>query len=197
MGQLLALQQAEIRLSAVSVRVVVLSRMLEDLLFRAQRMSRALKDDAGADAADSTFGRDLQALRGDVHVFGRDSAGLSAALAGIEPPAGRGEPSSARVQAVRRLTHRLHRSLAALLDQAVLAHRHLLEAEHKVEAWGLVEELGAVSQQAQVLAGIANRLLAAAGGGTCSPEPTLRLRAAVPLRPMGRLIVSPPSPQQA
>ncbi|MDD5628917.1 MAG: hypothetical protein PHU21_07625 [Elusimicrobia bacterium] len=190
MDQILALQQAEIKLSDVSGRVVVLSCMLEDLLFRAQRMARAATGDPAAEAARAAFAGDLRALRRDVHSFGRDYAGLAAALSGIEPPAGPDEPSAARVRTVRRLTARLHRSLATLLDQAVLAHRHMREAEHKAQAWGLVEELGNVSQQAETLAAEANRLLAAESG-KAPAEPTLRLRAAIPLRPVGRLLVSP------
>jgi|GEM_PF-3213506 len=203
MEQLRALKQMESKLSLLGDHVGVLSGKLEDLLFRAQRIAHALKDNANAKVkvADTMFGYDLQTFRRDVRAFGNDAGGLSSTLGGIEHSAQYDESSLGHAQAVMRLSDRLHKSLGVLLDKAVLAHQHIREAEHKVEAWYMVQEVEALAQQAQVLPGIANKLLIAVStrkgapvpppAAAGAPEPTLERRA-VPLRKVGRLASGTP-----
>ena len=208
MEQLQALKQFESRLSLVGDHVSALSGKLEGLLFRAQRIAHALKDNAKI--PDNMFGYDLQTFRRDIRAFANDSAGLPSVLASIERSAQYDELSLAHAQAVMRLSDCLHKSLSALLDKAVLAHQHIREADHKVEAWYMVQELGVLDQQTQGLPGLANKVLvavstkkdgpasqpASAGGPAAPPsppEPTLQRRAAVPLRLVGRLVSRTPA----
>jgi hypothetical protein len=219
MEQLRALRQAEGRLSLVGDHISVLSGKLEDLLFRAQRIAHALKDNAKAKVTDAMFGYDLQNFRRDVRAFGNDAGGISSALGSIERSAQYDEPSLVHAQAVMRLCDRIFKGLSALLDKAVLAHQHIREAEHKVEAWYMVQEIESLAQQTQGLPGLANKVLVAVsarkgapaalpmtsgalpsapgrqGGGTSVPPPAaapvLQRRAAVPLRLVGRLVSSP------
>jgi hypothetical protein len=206
MEQSRALKQLESRLSLLGDHVSVLSGKLEDLLFRAQRIAHALKDDAKAQVGDSMFGYDLQNFRRDVRAFGNDAGGLSAAIGSIERSAQFDEPSVALAQAVMRLSERLHKGLGLLLDQAVLAHQHIRQAEHKVEAWYMVQEVESLVQQVQVLPGIANKVLIAVSTkngasvppptGAAPAAPTPQRPASVPLRPAGRPFSSPSTGQQ-
>ena len=207
MEQLAALKQAEGRLAVLGDRVSVLSGRLEDLLFRAQRIAHALKDNAKV--ADTMFGYDLQTFRSDVRAFSHEAGDLPVKLERIERAAQYDEPSLVYALAVMRLSDRMHKGLVALLDKVVLAHQHMREAEHKVEAWFLVKEVESLVQQAQGLPGIANRLLVAVNirqGVSAGPAPAagpaapvLQRRAAVPLRMVGRLVsgsaVPPAKPQ--
>jgi hypothetical protein len=196
MEQLRALQQVELRLSSAGDHVSVLSGKLEDLLFRAQRGARALKD--APKAPDAMFGSDLQTFRRDVKAFGKDAGGLSAALGGIAHSAQCDETALAHFQAVLRLCEHLCKALGALLDKAVLAHHHIREAEPKVEAWRMVQEIESLVQQTQGLPDLANKMLAAVSPrkGAPVPSPVLQRRAAVPLRRVGRLVSSPPAAPQ-
>ncbi len=213
MEQLRAIKQAESRLSLIGDHASVLSGKLEDLLFRAQRIAQSLKDDAKVKSTDSMFGYDLQNFRRDVRAFGNDAGGLSSALGSITHAAQYDESSLIHAQAVMRLSDRLYKSLCALLDQAVLAHQHIRQAEYKVDAWYMVQEVESLTQQAQVLPGIANKLLVAVSsrqvapsasmttnvfpdgcqGGIAPAPPVLQRRAAVPLRPVGKPFPSSPN----
>ncbi|MBI5240567.1 MAG: hypothetical protein HY926_08850 [Elusimicrobia bacterium] len=242
MEQLRALRQVESRLSLVGDRVSVLSGKLEDLLFRAQRIAHELRREPKAKNTDAMFGYDLQSFRRDVRAFGNDAGGFSSTLGSLERSARYDEESLAHAQAAMRLADRLHKNLSALLDKAVLAHQYMREADHKVEAWYMIQEIGSLAQQTQALPGLANKVLVAIGsrpaaapsgdgerppsgggadgkdvrpvgtGGTSdtaggplpadgaspeAPPPVLQRRAAVPLRPVGRLVTGVPaaSPQ--
>ena len=219
-----ALRQLEGKLSMVGDHVSVLSGKLEDLLFRAQRIAHSLKEDGKSKVkvADTMFGYDLQTFRRDVRAFGQEAGGLSSVLGSLEHGAAYDESSVMHAQAVMRLADRAHKGVSALLDKAVLAHQHIREAEHKVEAWYMVQEMESLAQMTQVLPGMANKVLlgvssrkegepvpagAPAPSGVGAPVyapasvsgPVLQRKAAVPLRPIGRMVQGsvvpfPPAP---
>jgi hypothetical protein len=233
MDQLKALKNMEGTLALQSDHISVMSSKLEDLLFRAQRIAAALKDNPKAKISDSMFGYDLQIFRRDVRTVGNDVGGLASALGSIEKAAQYDETSLGHAQAVMRFADRVHKGMCVLLDKAVLAHSHIRGAEHKVEAWYMVQEVEALSQITQVLPGIANKVILAvstrkpgapglqagaaarpavvpfrptaaprpAPAAAPAPEPAaspappvLQRRAAVPLRPLGRLVSDPSTP---
>ncbi|MBI5241862.1 MAG: hypothetical protein HY926_15425 [Elusimicrobia bacterium] len=210
-----ALRQLEGKLSMVGDHVSVLSGKLEDLLFRAQRIAHSLKEDGKSKVkvADTMFGYDLQTFRRDVRAFGQEAGGLSSVLGSLEHGAAYDESSVMHAQAVMRLADRAHKGVSALLDKAVLAHQHIREAEHKVEAWYMVQEMTSLAQMTQVLPGMANKVLlgvssrkagepvpapadapahSGGGGPVHAPAsvsgPILQRKAAVPLRPVGRMV---------
>jgi hypothetical protein len=205
-----ALRQLEGNLSLVGDHISVLSGKLEDLLFRAQRIAHELKNEGKnkVKVADTMFGYDLQNFRRDARSFGNEAAGLSSAFGGLEHGASCDESSVMHAQSVMRLAERVRKGVGVLLDKAVLAHQYMREAEHKVEAWYMIQELEALAQATQVLPGMANKVLLAvssrrAGGpvpGTEAPSlvsvsgPVLQRKAAVPLRPLGRMVSGAPAP---
>jgi hypothetical protein len=157
MEQLRGLKQMESSLSLVSDHISVLSSKLEDLLFRAQRIAAAIKKQAAS--PDSMFGYDLQNFRRDVRNFGTEIGGLSSGFSSLERGGFFEEDAIAPAQAAWRLSDRVHKSLMSLYDKAVVAHQHIRSAEHKVEAWYMVQEIEALIQNTQVLPGIANKVV--------------------------------------
>ena len=170
MEQKQALRQSESALSIISDRVSVLSSRLEDLLFRAQRIAHALKK--GQKVQDMMFGYDLQNYRRDLRLFANELGALGPALGRIERIACFSEEDFQWAQAVMRLSERLHKAVAALREQALLAHQHIRSSEHKVEAWYLVQEVEALVALAQSLPSVANRIVIQVGTPTASAAPT-------------------------
>lgn len=165
------LKQMESVLSVVSDHVSVLAGKLEDLLFRAQRIAGVLKNDAKAPVSDQMFGYDLQNFRHGLREFGNELGGLPSALDNIERRGVFEAGSVQRAQAIMRLCERLRRSLEALRDQALLAHSHIRQAEHRVEAWSLTQEAETLVQSVQPLPGLANKILIKAGAAADRPKP--------------------------
>ncbi|MFA6002439.1 MAG: hypothetical protein WC881_00060 [Elusimicrobiota bacterium] len=159
MEQSSALKQAESKLSLMSDRVSVLQSKLEDLLFRAQRIAKAIK--SNLTVSDNMFGMDLQNFRRDVRAFSNEVAAVPIAFGTMERSATYDESAVSRAQAVWRMADRLHKSLAALSDQALLAHQHIRQAEYKVEAWYLAQEAEQMAMQTQGLPLIANKIVIA------------------------------------
>lgn len=143
----------------MSDRVSVLQSKLEDILFRAQRIVQAIKSNLAV--ADNMFGLDLQNYRRDVRNFSTEVASVPITLGTIERSAHYEESVLARSQAVMRLADRLHKSLAALSDLAQLGHQHMRQAEFRMEAWYLAQEVEQMSLQTQGLTMIANKIVIA------------------------------------
>ena len=193
MEQLRALTQMESTLSLIGDHCSVLSGKLEGLLFRAHRIANARKEDPKARVTDTMFGYDLQNFRRDIRALSSELEGLATILHSIERYAQYDEASLLHAQAVMRLAERTHKGLGALLDQATLAHGHIREAEHKVEAWYLIQEIEAAIQQTQALPGLANKVIIGVGTMKGPPEPAPRSGPAVPLRPAGRIASGAPA----
>ena len=139
------------------------------------------------------YGYDLQNFRRDVRAFSNDIGGLGTMLGSIERGGQYDEECVASAQAVMRLCERLQRALVALAEQALLAHQHIRQAEHKVEAWYLIQEIEAAIQQTQALPGLANKVIIGVGTMKGPPEPAPRSGPAVPLRPAGRIASGAPA----
>ncbi len=157
MEVLQALKQTEASLSLTADRISALDGKLEDLLFRAQRIASAAKNNLKTN--DTMFGYDLQGFRRDVRAFGHEITGLPNMIGALERAAEFSEPAIRPAQAVMRACERVNRALKGLHDRALLAHQHIREAEHKVEAWYLVQEVEQMAQKGQSLPTLANKVL--------------------------------------
>lgn len=155
MEQLSALKQLESSLSLFSDRVAVLQGKLEDLVFRAQRIANALKNNLKVQ--DTMFGYDLQNFRREIQRFSNELGGISNVLAGVERAASFQEDAVKNAQAVMRLSDRLSKALKTLHDQALIAHQHIRQSDHKIEAWYLAQEVEEMAQKTQALPTLANK----------------------------------------
>ena len=152
-----ALRQAEGKLSLIGDRIAMLQGKLEDLLFRAQRISGAKK--AGMPAQDTMFGYDLQHFRRDIRSFSQEVIALPAMIGAVERLAAFEDGAEKPAQSVMRLCNRVHKAMQLLNDHALLAHTHIREADHKIEAWYLCQEIEEMAQKTQGLPTAANKIL--------------------------------------
>lgn len=152
-----SMKQAESSMAIVCDRINALGAKLEDLLFRAQRIAAAAKNNLKHN--DSMFGYDLQHFRNEVRAFSHEVGGLPNLLGGIERQAEFNEAAVKPAQALMRICERLNQGLKSLTDQAMLAHQHIREANHKVEAWYMAQEVEQMAQKAQGLPTVANKIV--------------------------------------
>lgn len=157
MEQLSGLKQMESALSLLSDRVAMLQGKLEDLVFRAQRIANALKNNLKVQ--DSMFGYDLQNFRREIQRFSNEVGGLPNTLAGMERAASFQDEAVKNAQSVMRLSERLSKALKTLHDQALIAHQHIRQSDHKIEAWYLVQEVEEMAQKSQALPTLANKVV--------------------------------------
>lgn len=160
-----ALKQIEGQLSIVGDKVTALKGKLEDLLFRAQRIAAAQKNNMSS--TDSMFGYDLQNYRRGVRTFSMEISGLPVLLGSIERTATYDPKAMKFASSVMRLTMRLSQSLRALHDTAILAHQHIRAADHKIEAWYVAQEIEELVMRAQGLPTSANKIVI----NTSTPPP--------------------------
>lgn len=159
MEQLNALKQAEGRLSIVADKIIAYGAKLEDFVFRAQRIASAIKNKQKV--SDSMFGYELQNFRRELRHFSQDVESLPAILTSIEMSARYEEASFRAAESVSRVSQRIHKGLSNLHDHALLAHSHIREADYKIEAWYLCQELEDMAHKAQALPGHANKIVIA------------------------------------
>ena len=152
-----ALRQVEGSLGILCDRISVQSARLDELLFRAQRIAMNVKN--GHKNPDMMFGSDLQHFRQEVRRFGFDVAAVPNQVGAIERSAVYDESSVKDAQSLMRVCERLNRDVKALHGKALLAHQHMREAEYKIEAWYLVQDIEGMVQRAQSLPNIANRVV--------------------------------------
>lgn len=166
------LKQLEGQLSLTADRVNGVKAKLEDLLFRAQRIANAAKNNLQSN--DMMYGYDLQNFRRDLRTFGMDIAALPNLLASMERQA-QYDPAAAKfATSVMRGSSRVAGSLKALLDMALLAHQHIRAADHKILAWAIAQEIEEMVQKGLSMPSTANKILIActtAPAGTSSKAP--------------------------
>ncbi|NNN07254.1 MAG: hypothetical protein HKL90_15275 [Elusimicrobia bacterium] len=159
MDSLPALKQMESQLSIVCDRVSTLRAKLEDLLFRAQRISAAQKNMMANN--DMMFGYDLQHFRRDVRGFSGELSSIPTVMGSIERTASYDEKAAKFAQNVMRLSTRLSQSLRALHDMSLLAHQHIRAADHKIEAWYMAQDVEELVMRGQGLPTSANKIVIA------------------------------------
>ncbi|MDD5627580.1 MAG: hypothetical protein PHU21_00830 [Elusimicrobia bacterium] len=193
------LKQMESTMSLLGDHVSVLVSKLESLLGRAHRIRRALTDNPKAQTPDTMFGYDLQNFRRDVRALAVELGGISTVLGNIERGAHGSDSDLIRAQSVLRLAARLQRSASTLQDHSLVAHETIRSAEHKVEAWYLVQEVEALVSLTQPLAGVANKIvIAVSAAPKAAPAAALRPRTPVPMRfvPMRPLVWTEAEPAE-
>ncbi|MBI3554497.1 MAG: hypothetical protein HY077_18540 [Elusimicrobia bacterium] len=159
--------------SITADRISALHGKLEDLLFRAQRIASSEKNKLKS--MDTMFGYDLQNFRREVRTFSHEIGGLPNLLGGIERAASFDEASVRPAQSVMRIADRLSKSLRTFHDHALLAHSHIRAADHKIEAWYLVQEVEQMSQKGQSLPTIANKVVIRVSTPPAGPAPSKEL----------------------
>lgn len=152
-----ALKQAEGRISMAGDKASQLGGKLDDLLFRAQKISSALKNKTPNN--DTMFGYDLAHFRREVRSYAQEVVSLPAILGSIERDCAPIPGAEKFAQSLMRLAGRLHKALASLHSQALMAHQHIREADHKIEAWYLCQEAEELAQKAQSLPTIAQKIV--------------------------------------
>jgi hypothetical protein len=153
------LKQVDGQLSLMIDRVSVVSAKLEDLLYRAQRISAAIKN--GVVSTDIMYGYDLQNFRQSLRTFAMDLATLPPILGSLERQASYNLEAVKFAQSVMRNTSRMAQALKALHEMALLAHQHIRTADHKMHAWHISKEIEEMALQMQGLPMSANRVLIA------------------------------------
>lgn len=153
------LKQMEGNLAIMSDRIVTVKAKLEDLLFRAQRISAAAKNNMPNN--DSMYGYDLQAFRRNLRTFSADISGIPAVLGSIERQAVYDEKAIKFASSVLRVSARMAQNLKALHDMACLAHQHIRTADHKMEAWYISQEIEEIAQKGASLPTSANKIVIA------------------------------------
>lgn len=152
-----SLRQVEGALSLICDRISVQNARLEELLFRAQRIAGTIKN--GHKNSDMMYGYDLQHFRQEIRRFGHEVTALPNQVGAIERIASFSEESVKPAQSLMRVCERLSRDLKSLQDKALLAHQHMREAEYKIEAWYLIQDIQEMVQRAQSLPNVANRII--------------------------------------
>lgn len=167
METLSGLKQIEGTLSITGDKVNALKAKLEDLLFRAQRISNAQKN--GLPNNDTMYGYDLQKFRREVRSFGTEMSGLPVLLGSIASGATPDDHAAKFAASVMRLTTRLAQSLRALHDLSLLAHQHIRAADLKIEAWYLAQEVEEMVMRGQGLPTVANKIVMATAAPAAAP----------------------------
>lgn len=157
-----SLRQVEGSLGLICDRISVLNARLDDLLFRAQRIAMNVKN--GHKNPDMMYGSDLQHFRQEIRRFGFEIASLPNQVGAIERGAVLSEEAVKPAQSLMRVCERLSRDMRSIHDKALLAHQHMREAEYKIEAWYLVQDIQEMVQRAQALPNVANRIVLRVSG---------------------------------
>ncbi len=153
------LKQMEGTLSLTADRIGVVKAKLEDILFRAQKIATAAKNNMKDN--DQMFGWDLNNFRRDLRTFGTELAALPTQLGAMEKNATADTNAVKFATGVMRGASRVANSMKALLDMALLAHQHIRAADHKITAWYIAQEIEEMGQKCAGLPATANKIVLA------------------------------------
>lgn len=153
------LKQLEGQLALTADRVAAVKGKLDDLLFRAMKISNAAKNKMKDN--DAMYGYDLQNFRRDLRAFGLDIAALPGLLASMERQAAYDPAAAKLAMDVMRVASRVANALKALHDMALLAHQHIRAADHKILAWYVAQEIEEMAQKGMSLPATANKIVIA------------------------------------
>jgi hypothetical protein len=175
------LKQLEGTLAITADRINVVKAKLEDLLFRAQKISAAAKNNMKDN--DTMYGYDLQNFRRDLRTFGMDLTALPGLLASMERAAEYDLNAAKFATGVMRAASRVANSMKILHDMSLLAHQHIRANDHKILAWYIAQEIEEMGQKCMGLPATANKIVIL----TTTPKPGAAPAAAAP----------PPEPPKA
>lgn len=153
------LKQLEGQLGLTADRIAVVKSKLEDLLFRAQRISAAAKNNMKDN--DSMYGYDLQNFRRDLRNFSLELLALPSQLAGMERAAEYDVAAGKFAMGVMRASSRVANAMKVLHDMSLLAHQHIRLNDQKILAWYIAQEIEEMGQKCMGLPAIANKIVIA------------------------------------
>lgn len=160
------LKLLEVQIQITIDHIAGISATLEDLLFRAQKIANAQKNNKPNH--DNMYGYELQNFRRDLRMFGMEIASLPNQLSSLERQAAY-DPAAAKFATnIMRAVSRLSNALKTLQDLAQLAHQHIRIADHKIIAFYIVQEISEMALRGMSLPMIANKILIAC---TTPPAP--------------------------
>ena len=162
-----ALKQMEATLSITCDRTSTMKAKVEDLLFRAQRISAAAKNNMPS--TDTMFGYDLQHFRRDIRAFSQEIQGIPTALGTIERTATYDPVAAKFATSVMRLAMRLSQTLRGLHDMTLLAQQHIRASDHKIEASYLAQEIEELVMRGQGMPTVANKIVILTSTPTGAP----------------------------
>lgn len=173
MDTLPALKQLEGVLSVTGDRAHGMQSKIEDLMFRAQRIAAAAKNNMPN--TDTMFGYDLQHVRRSVRAFAQEVTAIPPLMGSIERTASYDEKAVKFASSLMRLCTRLSQIMKTLHDSTLIAHQHIRANDHKIEAWYLAQEVEELVQKAQGLPATANKIVIAVStppkGAPTAPPP--------------------------
>ncbi len=168
------LKQLEGRLAIVADRIGAVTAKLEDLLFRAHKISSAAKN--GMKDNDTMYSYDLQNFRAGLRAFGMDLATLPGQVAAMEHAAAYDVSALKFATGVMRAVSRIANLMKALHDMSLLAHQHIRAADQKILAWYIAQEIEEMGQKCMGLPAAANKIIIACttppAGGPLAPQST-------------------------
>jgi hypothetical protein len=151
------LKQLEGQLNITADRINGVKSKLEDLLFRAQKISAAAKNNMKDN--DTMYGYDLQNFRRDLRTFGMDLASLPGLLASMERTAEYDLNAGRFATNVMRASSRVANSMKVLHDMSLLAHQHIRANDQKILAWYIAQEIEEMGQKCMGLPATANKIV--------------------------------------
>ena len=163
------LKQLEGQLSLTGDRVAVIKGKLEDLLFRAQRIAAAAKNNMKDN--DTMYTYDLQNFRRDIRTFGMEITTLPGLLASLERSAAYDPNAGKFATGVMRGASRVANSLKSLHDMSLLAHQHIRATDQKMLAWYIAQEIEEMAQKGLGMPATANKIVVAVSTPPVAPPP--------------------------
>lgn len=152
-----ALKQAEGKVSLVGDKVAQMTAKLEDLTFRAQKISSCKKNKTTS--MDTMFGYDMAHFRREVRSFSLEIVTLPAMLGAIERDCSPIPGAEKFAQSLMRLAGRLHKSVSSLHSQALMTHQHISDSDLRIEAWYICQDVEEMTQKSQGLPTIAQKIV--------------------------------------
>jgi hypothetical protein len=163
------LKQLEGQLSITADRINVVKAKLEDLLFRAQRIAAAAKNNMKDN--DTMYSYDLQNFRRDLRTFGMDLTALPGLLSSMEREARHDDAAARLATGVLRASSRVANSMKVLHDMSLLAHQHIRAADQKIQAWYIAQEIEEMAQKCASLPATANKIVILCAAAPAGPPP--------------------------
>lgn len=139
---------AEERFVEFSDKAGLLQSRMEDLHFRAIRISNALKNKQKS--RDALFGEDLALMRRAVRTFSQECSSLPGLMDWLEREAHYDPELAGSARALLSIVSTLQKSMTAFCEQSRMLHQYVHDSDMKMEAWYMVQDIETLAQKMQV-----------------------------------------------
>ena len=148
-------------------RVGLLQTRMEDLLFRAQRVSNAIRNNQKM--RDGLFADDLQTARRAIRSFLQDASAIPGLLDWLDRETSYSPLLLIRARSLLSLATRFQKETSNLTETARMLHNSIIKPEDKIDAWYVTQELETGAQKFQgfpflISSRIVSKLSTPAGG---------------------------------